>query len=492
MAEYGYVAALVQAQELKAAYGSDPADTGYDVVLLMGQSNMQGADGVISPLVDVTSPRIWTYPSTGTNANKVIQASDPLGHLNASTSGVGPGMSFAHWYAGIIPGNRRVLLVPCASSGSGFLNTSGTSKWDPFPAFPNTGDNLYNRTIAQATAALAAAGANSRIVAALWAQGEADINVASTTYRTYLESLIDGLRSRLSLPNLPFVIGSMVPEYAGGGTLDLVHQGTPTRKPYTSYVAGPTGYLLSDGLGVHYNAAGAREQGRRLVVGLVAAKANSAPSGAVAANPPALPGTVTTVTGLSSVTDDFTTLSAGYAAQNGTFTVSAGRLQVPTVAAYPVLRGPVYGSLVGSSVSIELISMPQTGQSSSTYGGFGVTKNAANQNDYVGFAFSGATSAQPKDVYVTPEFKIGNAGQVVTTGANGYTASTADRFYRIREAGGTIYWETSPNGTTWTSRASAANTGLDLSNVTPFWQGGHWNAADADGVAVFDNLNLFT
>lgn len=42
--------------------------------------------------------------------------------------------------------------------------------------------------------------------------------------------------------------------------------------------------------------------------------------------------------------------------------------------------------------------------------------------------------------------------------------STTHKYWRIRESGGTTYWDTSADGLTWTNRASAI-TGLDLSSV---------------------------
>jgi hypothetical protein len=66
---------------------------------------------------------------------------------------------------------------------------------------------------------------------------------------------------------------------------------------------------------------------------------------------------------------------------------------------------------------------------------------------------------------------------------------TEHRWLRIREAAGTLYQETSPDGVTWTERGSAA---------TPWWIGqvtvnlgaGTWSYTDTPGRAEFDNVNL--
>lgn len=263
-------------------------DAGYDIILLAGQSNMQGdSSGAVAPLVDVTDPRIYTFAATGANAAQIVQGADPLAHRGGS-SVVGPGMSFARWYAGTIPGNRRVLLVPAAQNNTAF--GSGTQRWDPKSSWSNDANNLYELAIAQTLAALAAAGSNARLAAILWVQGESDALAGATAaaYRTDLEYLIDGLRARLSAPNLPFVIGSMLPEFtavnATRQAIAAVHAATPTRKAFTSYVLGPSAMQRGDD--THYSPVGMRELGKRFLAGLGAAKANAAPSAAVPANPP--------------------------------------------------------------------------------------------------------------------------------------------------------------------------------------------------------------
>lgn len=333
----------------------DTADVGYDLVLLLGQSNMQGdSAGTTAANVDVNDPRVWTFGATGTYAGQIVQGSDPLAHRGGS-SVVGPGMSFARWYAGTVPGNRRVLLVPAAANGTAF--GSGTPRWDPTTSWPNDSANLYNLAIAQAQAALAAAGMNARLVAVLWAQGESDAlaGLAAAGYRTYLEQLIDGFRSRLSLPNLPFVIGSMLPEFIAGSStaqaIDGVHQATPTRKRYTAYVAGPSGMQRGDNL--HYSPAGQREQGRRMLVGLAAAKANSAPSGAVADAPPTAPVQQLTNTALPAIT--------GTATTGQTLTVSNGTWSAtPDGYTYQWRRGGT--AISGATSSTYVLQVADEGQ----------------------------------------------------------------------------------------------------------------------------------
>ncbi|AWG01182.1 hypothetical protein DZF92_04585 [Clavibacter michiganensis subsp. insidiosus] len=278
-------------------------DAGYDVVVILGQSNAQGAavDFTRALEPDVDPRRVYQYGATAKDnprpgAGQIMPASDPLIHrwTQTNTDGSakltkGPGLPFARKYAPTLDRGRRLLLVPAAYSGTGFNKTNHGSEmsthWRPNDL---TGVNLYESAIAQTKAALLAAGPGARLVAAIWVQGETDEVTAPAAYRDYLLALIDGLRTRLSAPQLPFLIGGMVPEgvaaVPGRALIDGVHREIPSLRPYTSFSAGPSGKFIDSGL--HYSAAGQEDLGAALFAGLSAARAN-------VPNPPAQ---VTTLT----------------------------------------------------------------------------------------------------------------------------------------------------------------------------------------------------
>lgn len=62
-------------------------------------------------------------------------------------------------------------------------------------------------------------------------------------------------------------------------------------------------------------------------------------------------------------------------------------------------------------------------------------------------------------------------------------------WFKIRESGGTVYWETSPDRTNWTIQRSEA-AAFDLSTVKVRLHGGCWQAVASPGTAAFDNFNL--
>jgi hypothetical protein len=222
----------------------DEADVGYDIVILAGQSNMVGAGGAADSRYDPFDQRIYQFPAYGANINTIVSAVDPLGHPSGAAS-LGPGLPWARWYVGAIPPNRRVLLVPVAWGGTGFVGTDTPGRtWK----IDNTGAlALYPAALVQARAALAAAGQNSRYAAILWHQGEADASATpSATYQANLDDLIDAFRSDLGVPDLPFVCGQLVPDNFVSQpykkVIDDILLDTPRRKLRTGFGYGISGH----------------------------------------------------------------------------------------------------------------------------------------------------------------------------------------------------------------------------------------------------------
>jgi hypothetical protein len=64
----------------------------------------------------------------------------------------------------------------------------------------------------------------------------------------------------------------------------------------------------------------------------------------------------------------------------------------------------------------------------------------------------------------------------------------AHAWLRFRHSGSTVFWETAPDGVTWTTRASTAAITWDLANVFARWTGVMFGAET--GVVVVDNVNV--
>lgn len=66
--------------------------------------------------------------------------------------------------------------------------------------------------------------------------------------------------------------------------------------------------------------------------------------------------------------------------------------------------------------------------------------------------------------------------------------SSVHKWFRIREASGTMYWDTSADGLNWTNRASSVTTGYTLTSLVAFF--GVENPGSGSTSVVFDNFNV--
>jgi hypothetical protein len=79
-----------------------------------------------------------------------------------------------------------------------------------------------------------------------------------------------------------------------------------------------------------------------------------------------------------------------------------------------------------------------------------------------------------------------------TTSAATLTYSATDhKWWRIRESGGTTYWDTSPDGTTWTNRASVLNAthAVPITSLRVTLQAGCWQVETSPGSFTFNDFN---
>jgi len=267
----------------------DAGDAGYDVVILAGQSNMRGGNfGPIDTVrYDAADPRVWQWPAFGADVGLLETATEPLSHPGSGSVGIGPGLSFAKWYAGWVAPNRRVLLVPAAVSSTALVGAGAA--WNVETTGPTS---LFAQAVSAARAAMAAAAPNARVSAVLWSQGETDAlggSVPVAGYQAALDALIDAFQA--AFPGSLFVLAQMAPDFISAhppyaGQVDGIHIDTPRRKVGTGFAYGPTVATVD---GTHYTAAAQREIGRRLFAALARARLN------VLGTPPVATATVSLV-----------------------------------------------------------------------------------------------------------------------------------------------------------------------------------------------------
>lgn len=272
---------------------ADPDETGFDVFLLAGQSNMVGWNSDRDPALDTPDPRIFQLGSAGTHKNNLIPATDPLEHPSGNR-GVGPAMRFSKAYLDSLPSGRRVLLVPSAVGATGFSD----NRWNP-------GNDLFEQAVARANIAMAV-NPNNRFVAILWHQGETDVPAWGRTplvYQAALDKAIYTFRARITgAASAPMVLGKFTDGWAavdtdarytklGKAGITAAIDDTPRRVPFTA-VAQSTGLAYARDV-IHFNAAGQRELGLRYFAQLPNAQAHALAAFAL----PSAPGTLNASSG---------------------------------------------------------------------------------------------------------------------------------------------------------------------------------------------------
>lgn len=174
-----------------------------------------------------------------------------------------------------------------------------------------------------------------------------------------------------------------------------------------------------------------------------------------------------------SLSDNFSSADTSkWTGYDGNPFVSGGQLHVTATSAYETLSASATKSLVGSYAQCEVVSRTNIG-TGTTENTFELSVSSGNNvgfiiaNDNIGF-YDTVSSSQTVN-YITYD-------------------STAHRWWRIREASGTIYWDTSPDGTTWTNRKSRA-TGLTVTAVTIKFEAGYYGTETITSDFIIDNLN---
>jgi hypothetical protein len=257
--------------------GTTAPSSGYDVVLLVGQSNMVGVGRGPDNSDDAASnPRVWQLDPAN---RSIIEAHDPLIQNQTVPNAVGLGMTFAKSYLKSIPSNRNVLLVGAAANNTTFVS----GRWKA----PN-GD-LAVAAVQRANEAMSKAGPCARFAGILWLQGEGDIEGGGAeSYQGNLLSLISYFRTQIhgAGSRTPFVVGEMNQEWlkanatdpklgAAQNTVLAVFHTLPSKVPYTAWVSSAD--LGSDAINgiIHFSALSQRQLGRRYATKFFQARRNS-------------------------------------------------------------------------------------------------------------------------------------------------------------------------------------------------------------------------
>jgi hypothetical protein len=235
---------------------------GYDIFLIAGQSNTFNGK-YIDPVLDKYDLRVLQLGRRDGFDYKLLLAIEPLHHHSYSDSLNGFALSFAKLYAdSYLENGRKVLLIPCAENGSGFIN----GRW-------NRGNPLFEDAVKRVSFCVNAF-PGSRVKGILWHQGEADKSFG-TFYQSLLESMIIAMRKDIKIntgqDSIPFIAGGLVPFWIKSNPqyaiIDSVLRALPVSTQLTGFADAHKPFVIrklnDEDDPIHFDAAGQREMARR-------------------------------------------------------------------------------------------------------------------------------------------------------------------------------------------------------------------------------------
>ncbi|MCX4232020.1 hypothetical protein [Streptomyces ortus] len=188
---------------------------------------------------------------------------------------------------------------------------------------------------------------------------------------------------------------------------------------------------------------------------------------------------------LSSLVDNFNDNIIGpeWGDSYGGVTETGGRARIPLVAAtYAGYQTGRAWTFAGAAVYLKLVTRPVASIGTDVSVNFLVTSNVDGTS--IGFKYNAVTNVLRMQSNVA--YFDGAAVEIA------YNATT-HLWLRLRETGGNVLWDTSPDGTTWTNRRTLATPAWVTSSVdtTALDLYGYRNTGTTD-YAEFDNVNTLS
>ena len=233
---------------VSGSQGDDPGDDAvkYDIYLLIGQSNMAGRGMLLASDLNESPDGVFLLGA----GDVPVQATHPFNQYSSirkelSMQQMNPGYSFAVKVHSAHP--DRPILIVCNARGG----TSITA-WGP-------GSTYYSEAVRRTKAAMK----YGTLKAILWHQGCADSGSRVSQYMGLLKTMVNGLRSELSAPEVPFIAGELATWRSTSPQFNIMIRTISDNIPHTSYVSSEGLGMLKDESDPHFNREGQILLGQR-------------------------------------------------------------------------------------------------------------------------------------------------------------------------------------------------------------------------------------
>ncbi len=229
------------------AAGQEKNDPGFELYILLGQSNMAGRGTITPEELLAGNPRVFMLDKD----YHWTLAKHPLHFDKPKAAGVGPGLAFGIAMAEANP-NVSIGLVPCAVGGTSI------ELWQPGAYDKATKTHPYDDALTRIKEAMK----SGAVKGILWHQGEGNSSVQkSKTYLIQLDTLVSRIRKEVGNPNVPFIVGELGryrPQYA---LINTELAKVPGLIPVSGLVSSEG--LVHKGDSTHLDATSANNLGRR-------------------------------------------------------------------------------------------------------------------------------------------------------------------------------------------------------------------------------------
>lgn len=235
----------------------DLRESTFDIVIIAGQSNTHYGMVQENYQAPTISEKVFQL-GRKQNDYEIIPAKQPLDHWTKAHGRVGFGLVFADYYvSNYLEKGHDLLLIPCGKSGSSFLHND----WNP-------GDELFEDMLKRSQYVLSQH-PNSKLIAMLWHQGESD--GSNEQYQDQLDEFISQFRKRQGTPDLPIILGGMLPSWIEENenldTIQSIIKETPERHLHTGYADPNYPFVIEKTIDledqIHYDGEGLKELGKR-------------------------------------------------------------------------------------------------------------------------------------------------------------------------------------------------------------------------------------